>query len=278
MKTSKKSFYSIIIFSILAGLSLSLGACKKHKEIDLSSIHSSPASTQAQTMASTKESSSEVPKTTSAKSTEAAKTEKIESSAKKYTEGKLQLDYPQISGIEDSQKLSEINALIENNVKSVIPALGLDPQKDSMEIKSSVISADRKRLIIVYRGTYQKSGEKEKHNLFFTNNIDINAGKNLGLNDFTDPYTMAGYLLSDDVLLADANEELSKAFMEGRKQKTLEEYTKLLSNSDFPIKAENGGSFPSSFSYIKNGDIYFSIPLDHALGDYVIIKYSPSSK
>lgn len=276
MRIHKKHLYPVAVFSLFGFLSLGLGACKKHKEIDLSSLHSSPASTQAQTMASTKESPSETPKATSAKSTEAAKTESIQSSQKSYAEGKLQMKYPQISGIEDAQKLSRINALIESNAKSAISALGLNPQKDRLEVESSLISSDRKRLIIVYKGSYTK--DNETYRLFFTNNIDINAEKNLGLSDFTDAYTMAGYLLSDDVLLFDADEALTKAFMEERKQKTLEEYTKILSNSDFPIKPEEGVSFPASFSYIKNGDVYFSIPVDHALSDYVIIKYSPSSK
>lgn len=271
---NKKMIVSITMFGIFLISSLTLGACKKHKEVDLSSIHTTAASTPAQTMASTKEAA---PST--AASTEASTAAKAPKTLPKtYTEGNLKIEHPEIQGMEDEEKLLRINKLIEDNAKALVSGLGLDSQKDTLDIGFTVVSLDKKRMIITYKGTYSKKDGKDKINVFYTNNIDLNMEKNLGLNDFTDGYTMAGYILSDDVILADADENTINAFKAARNEKTIEEYTEIFNNADFSEKGEGNTLFPQSFSYVKNGDIYFSVPVDHSLGDYVIVKYSPSSK
>ena len=38
------------------------------------------------------------------------------------------------------------------------------------------------------------------------------------------------------------------------------------------------GGFPQSFSYENQGVIYMAVPVPHALGDYVIVSYTPDTK
>ena len=42
------------------------------------------------------------------------------------------------------------------------------------------------------------------------------------------------------------------------------------------MDAEN--YWASDFSYEKQGEIYFSIPVSHSLGDYAIVKFTPETK
>lgn len=59
--------------------------------------------------------------------------------------------------------------------------------------------------------------------------------------------------------------------MAGRTRPTIQN---LFSKADFPYD----GSFPESFSYEYEGDIYVSIPIPHAAGDYVIAIFTPENK
>ena len=77
--------------------------------------------------------------------------------------------------------------------------------------------------------------------VFYTNTVDLNQVRNLGLSDYTDGYTMAGYVLAD-----------------------------------FPLASDT--VWPESFSYENHGTICFSVPVPHALGDYVIVAFDPSTK
>lgn len=96
----------------------------------------------------------------------------------------------------------------------------------------------------------------------------------LGFSDFTDAYTMAGYVLSDDVEFAGLSAEEAKAVLEYRSTLTLEQLTEIFNNADFPLASAD--KWPESFSYEKRGTVCFSLPVPHALGDYVIVTFDRS--
>ena len=52
--------------------------------------------------------------------------------------------------------------------------------------------------------------------------------------------------------------------------------TDILKACDFTSVSE--GTFPQSFSYENQGDIYMVLPVSHALGDYAIVRYTPDTK
>ena len=52
--------------------------------------------------------------------------------------------------------------------------------------------------------------------------------------------------------------------------------TEVFNGADFPLASEN--AWPESFSYESHGTICFSVPVPHALGDYVIVTFNPSTK
>ena len=60
-----------------------------------------------------------------------------------------------------------------------------------------------------------------------------------------------------------------------------EQYQTCLENADFPLSTGSDGktiTWPDSFSYESEGDLYFSVPVPHALGDYVIVEYDVTTK
>jgi len=156
-----------------------------------------------------------------------------------------------------------------------------DNKKPTAEAKKSIteqsqsFSKDKsERMSIVYTG---KSGDS---NIIFTNNIDLESGKSIGLSDFADPLTLANYILSDDVVLENASNAQAAGFAEYKKTLSVDILKTLLEDADFPLIKENdiNEGFPKVFSYEAGGDIFIAIPVSHELGDYVLVKYSPATK
>ena len=272
----------LVILTILLGACLATGCKKKEPEkIDISSIHTSAA----ETMPETTRAKPEEETSTEAASTSAQKPKNVSVKLNNYSSGKVSIEYPSVENLEDSQKAAAIDSLMKENALSIIQAYGLNEAEDSLRIWCKVISADRNRITVIYTGEMTKKDASYPTAIFYSNTIDVSQAKNLGFEKFADPYTMAGYVLSGDckfVSVTDerssqmvaVDEELIKELMNYKNENSLDYYTKLFSNADFPLE----GAFPESFSYEQEGDIYFSIPVPHALGDYAVVVYVPDTK
>ena len=118
------------------------------------------------------------------------------------------------------------------------------------------------------------NGAAHPSDLFYTTTVDLNKGTLQGLSDYADAYTMAGYILSDDCVLNKPAD--SKEALEYLKTQDLNAMWEILKQCDFT--AENLEGFPQSFSYENQGVIYMAVPVPHALGDYVIVSYTPDTK
>lgn len=280
-----------ILFVFTASL-LILSGCKgkKHEEIDLSSIHTSAVSkeTLADETSSSQETSS-VPEDSSKAEGSSSKDKEtiaqISSQIQTYhpeNNKDITLSYPIVSNMTDSQKQEEVNQLLKSNVEDYYHALTNMEVPASMEVTCRVESLDRNRLTAVYTGSYLTEGAAYPVNLFFSNTVDLQQVKSLGLNDYSDAYTMAGYLKSDDVQFYQAGAELTKALLEYRAEQTIEDYTALLNQADFPLmsaaSAGKTAEIPQSFSYLSQSVLYFSIPVPHALGDYAIVAFPMDGK
>ena len=180
----------------------------------------------------------------------------------------------------------KINKLLNEHALEFIKAYGVNESKDSLTVKCRVVSADRRRLTAVYTGSYMPDGSAHPVSLFYTNTIDTALGEDMGLTNYADPYTLAGYVLSGDCQFADADAALEKELMKVKNDTDIETYTEMFRRADFPWKAPKTTSkdsdeavkFPEVFSYEEQGTIYVSIPVPHALGDYALIKYTPDTK
>ena len=270
--------------AIFSALSLALLAGCKRKEadnIDISSIHTTAAETETMapetTPASTIESTTAQTTAETEAATTAAGSSGKNSTATKtttYENGKIKIQYPAVYDTGDTGKETSINRLIKDNALSIIDQYELDESADTLDIRCEVIAADKKRLTIVYRGSCSSANAAHPANIFFTNTIDLNQVSNIGFSDYVDPYTMAGYVLSGDCQFPEASGELLTELKNIKNETDVMDYTAMFEQADFPVDTE----FPTVFSYEKQGNIYFSIPVPHALGDYAIVRYTPDTK
>ncbi|MCI9360380.1 MAG: DUF4163 domain-containing protein [Hungatella sp.] len=273
-----KRKFSILL--LLAGSILLLNGCKKkHEEVDLSSIHTTAArETMAPTTAQEEETTTEEEETTKA-SDDAGQISSQTLSYHPQDNVNITIAYPEISNMNDSGKQEQVNQLLKENASSLYTSMEADGNLESMDIKCRVESLDRNRATVVYTGSYKLKDGAYPVSVFFTNTVDLQQVKSLGINDYSDAYTMAGYLMSDDVEFYQVNSELKNALLEYRATQTLEDYTNLFNQADFPLKSSDGtADFPQSFSYLNQSTLYFSIPVPHALGDYAIVSFPMDGK
>lgn len=267
------------IRAALAVLVLSTAAmtagCKKdnREKIDLSEFESSTA---AETMAPTS-----APETTAAETDETAKestaagaSKNVSAPLETYKNNSISVQYPTIVNLDDKEKASAVNEMLKTNALSFLKAYEIDETRDTADIRCDVISVNRNRITAVYTGTVLADGGAHPTEIFYTNTIDLNSQENLGFSFFADPYTMAGYVLSDDCTFHNVSPELETELKTYVKEQSLDSYTKLFQNADFPFT----GAFPETFSYEEDGVFFFSIPVPHALGDYALVKYVPDNK
>ena len=287
----------LLLYLTILALPVIIAGCKSKDTSDLKSIMTteangamSPTTTAAEgangamsptTIAPTsdsKESSSA--ETKSGKTTTADKKSSSKSSvtenAQSYSKDKSKISYPKLNGI-DSKIESSVNKAIEDNAKLALDSFTSNAGSTA-ELKYNVKNQSRNRMSIVYTGTLKTGNESKK--IIFTNNINLDTGESIGLTDFADPLTIANYILSDDVELENATNSQAAGFAEYKKNLTVDTLKALLEDADFPLIKKNdvNEGFPKLFSYESGGDIYISIPLSHELGDYVLVKYSPSTK
>ena len=136
---------------------------------------------------------------------------------------------------------------------------------------------DRKRLTALYTGNMNTDTAAHPSSLFYTNTVDLSQVQDIGLSDYTDAYTMAGYVLSDDAEFSGVSADVAAQLKEYiDSSMDIDSLTAILDSADFPLPEET--VWPESFSYEKQGTITFSVPLPHAMGDYCLVVFHPSTK
>ena len=287
----------LLLYLTILALPVISAGCKSKDTSDLKSIMTteangamSPTTTAAEgangamsptTIAPTSDSKeSSLAETKSSKTTTAEKKSSskpsVTENAQSYSKDKSKISYPKLSGI-NSKIESSVNKAIEDNAKLALDSFTSNAGSTA-ELKYNVKNQSRNRMSIVYTGTLKTGNESKK--IIFTNNINLDTGESIGLTDFADPLTIANYILSDDVELENATNNQAAGFTEYKKNLTVDTLKALLEDADFPLIKKNdvNEGFPKLFSYESGGDIFIAMPLSHELGDYVLVKYSPSTK
>lgn len=275
MDTNKKIILGAAGAAVVIGAaSIGLILSRAPADTDLSTIHTQVETTAPETTAETV-AVTESPSVTESETVKEAASG-ISVQLETYSSGNISIQYPVVSQMDDAAKQDQVNELLKTNALSIIQANDLDESKDTLTVKCEVISADRKRLTSVYKGDRMSEGAAYPVSVFYTNTVDLNQVRDLGLSDYTDAYTMAGYVLSDDVEFLGVTQDTKDAFLEYRDSLDLDILTEVFDGADFPLASET--AWPESFSYENHGTICFSVPVPHALGDYVIVTFNPSTK
>lgn len=263
----------------LSATILTTGCKKSPEKVDLGSTHTTAAETMAPSTEADEEDSTEnteTPENSAAASPEASATgnKRISTQTSTYSSGKVSVAYPVVINMEDTEKASAVNELLKKNALSILDAHQISDAEDSLNVSCQVLSADRNRITVLYTGTLAKKGAADSTNIMYSNTIDVPNVSDIGFDHFADPYTMAGYVLSGDCAFYNVNDSLKAKLMDIKNNTSLEDYTNMFTNADFPYE----GGFPDSFSYENQGVIYFSIPVPHDLGDYAVVMFAPDSK
>lgn len=298
IKSDGGKMKKLLLYLTILALPVIIAGCKSKDTSDLKSIMTteangamSPTTTAVEgangamsptTIAPTSDSkeSTSLAETKSGKTTTAEKKSSskpsVTENAQSYSKDKSKISYPKLSGI-NSKIESSVNKAIEDNAKLALDSFTSNAGSTA-ELKYNVKNQSRNRMSIVYTGTLKTGNESKK--IIFTNNINLDTGESIGLTDFADPLTIANYILSDDVELENATNTQAAGFAEYKKNLTVDTLKALLEDADFPLIKKNdvNEGFPKLFSYESGGDIFIAMPLSHELGDYVLVKYSPSTK
>lgn len=248
-------------------------------------VETSAENRAAETAASVAASSGSAESSTAAAGSQAAeKRALISAKTENYQKDNISIGYPVVSGLTDSAQQEKLNAHLKENALSPIEALLTDAAKDKLTVTAEVISADADRVVVVYRGEMQRSGDTAPVQLFYSNTVAVRSLKDLGLRDAVDADSMANYALSDAFELANAGEgevNAYKAWIQANGKDALQKsIAEKLEASDFPLKKGDDGKlkWPESFSYVKNGEIYFSLSLPAEYGSVVVFKYDMVTK
>lgn len=282
-KTNNRFLYTLLL--AIAGSVMITGCRNKSEKIDSTNAGTANTETMADTTAAdesivipesgTSESGSDAADTADGGTGSQTPAQNTSTRMNTYTSGNISIQYPSIINLNDENKTTAIDTLIRDNALSLIEALQIDPAKDTLEITCNVLSADKARITITYEGYLNTAGAAHPVNLFYSNTIDVAKADNIGFSRYADPYTMAGYVMSDDCLFLDKTPQQTEEIRSHlHSEGTLNSFTQMFNNADFPFTAD----FPSSFSYEHEGTIFFSVPVTHALGDYVIVMYTPENK
>lgn len=108
--------------------------------------------------------------------------------------------------------------------------------------------------------------------IFYTSTIDFEDCKDVYLSQYAIVSELAKYARSADCEFAnvdDNNIENVRKYIQKSNQTTIQS---ILQNADYQNKSLT--AWPKSFSYKKNNYIYFSLPVSHELGDYVLVRYA----
>lgn len=269
----KKQFPVLAALVVMAACSIT--GCKNKESVDLTGIHSEAETTPAaETMA---EETTEAPETTEAvKETEggnAADALSVRSQIATYKDGSISIEYPILSNLKDEKTETTVNDLIKEKAIQLVDAYELDPETDTIDVSCDVISLDRSKAVFTFNGDLSSDDAAHPTSLFYTLTVNLSKGTVQRLSDYADPYTMAGYILSDDCIITKAEDEAAvKEYLETLELNALWE---TLKGCDF---SDDASVFPESYSYVIQGKIYISVPVPHPLGDYFIVEFNTESK
>lgn len=271
----------LLLFGLVCAVAIA--GCKKKEPVDLSSLHTT-AAVERETMPASTETPTAETKESSANDKSEDSQYSVKTEIKSLTEKNVSIEYPEISNMKDTEKQKQVNELIKLNAQAIRNLYPADKEGQSLSVKSTVESSNLKRITITYQGLYKDAATSKK--FFYSNVIDLETIQSLRLSDYSDVYTVAGYIASGDYKLEEVTAADEKKIRDSinASGKTTDSYYKELGTSDFSNSYSAQGvaytsqTWPKYFSYEKQGIVYISVPVADELGSYAIIRYSPDNK
>lgn len=171
-----------------------------------------------------------------------------------YQEGAINVHYPQIQGVAETEVESKWNDTIKNDIFGEIDALG---ENGTYNCQFEIATQIEDMLSIIVSGDAYAQGAAHPYNFVKTYNIDLNSGETIRLTDIADVDKIAA-----DIIEGKGYETLGIA-----KEDFDANVEALNYNKENLVSQLESGSF-----YQKEGKIILIIGVSHAAGDYARIK------
>lgn len=194
---------------------------------------------------------------------------------KTYTKNNINITYPQLTDIKDSNKLNSINKDLEDIALSPLKLYDLgDSESNSnpyVEVNYEIKYQGKDFISVVYTGYLNNGVSAHPTNLFYTANIDLNKGSVVRLSDYYDITKAITKIKNSDYTNISDNKELLAAQNDYIAKMEISTLEKLIKEADFYRK--DGDIHPvETFSYRDGANTYISIGTIHALGDHAEFK------
>jgi hypothetical protein len=175
---------------------------------------------------------------------------------------KLNIKFPQISGLNDSDKQKKINSTLKDEALKVLKYYEDPYGHVELNINYKIILKDLNILSIQYSGVGYVSNAAHPNNLFYTTNINMKTGDRLRLPDVVNIDEKFA-----DMFLNGTFKALWPEQSESLKYLTKEQIQKQFKEAD-SLDNINTDKQSDVFSYFTNDSLGISISVSHAIGDH----------
>lgn len=185
-----------------------------------------------------------------------------------YEEGVVRLEFPQITGMQNT----ELEMKINENIKQVLMQGSAQEGMTAFEYSYETVSKGAGVVSFVFKGYVNYEGNPYPINDVKTLNLNLITGENVRLKDYADVATVVsaletgwGYeVASEGILKDDFSAFLNNGYVT--------DYAMTLLDYDMDLK--NMTFVPAGFSCIKDNHLVLFVETEHAMGDYVEITFN----
>lgn len=177
-----------------------------------------------------------------------------------YQDNNVQIIYPQVAGLKDTDLQSVINEIIK--LDAIRGGLRFYPDTTALtlDVNYEVAFEGKRVLSINFAGYANVEGSAHPASLFYTSNIDLHNGKKIHLDEV---------VKIDDNLLA----KLENGYIGNIDKVESPEFLDYVLTENVPSQLENAdhsnGKLNLAYSYFTAKALGLSIPVAHVLGDHV---------
>ena len=153
-----------------------------------------------------------------------------------------------------------VNKLIKDNAVQVLKKYIIENEEQSLEMDYELYFVNDKILSICYSRIAYGKDNLYPRNVFSTLNIDVKKTEEISIREVLEVDSNLVDIIKKKAVVSTSNKEIiSEA------GKAIQDY----SNDEFIKKLDNEENYEKISVYFTNDSIGFSVPVLHALGDYI---------
>jgi len=180
-----------------------------------------------------------------------------------YTDGHIRLKFPALSGLENTELEKECNRILKD---SLLDRKQYYTTRDTLETDAEVVTSTDSFISILTTGQIVPDSSATPYFFFQTLNIDLEKGNIVRLCD----------KFSANQLAIDFTKQWVLSTPNGRTEEAAE-YLDSLSHKELAAlfskcDVASGEIYAEGYSFVRDGQTYVYLPINHVLGDYALCK------